>query len=121
MLFFPPTSKNTLFSQLSTQTFPRPMLPMNQLTYRFDQPAISPLKKILHSKKTPAFQKIHGLWVLHRLNALDEKNLSAAAADQERGVRVHAMRVLSETASWTPAQRDLVLTGLRDSDPYVER
>jgi putative heme-binding domain-containing protein len=114
-------SVKTLLSELSNPNITRRMLAMNQLTDRIGQPAISPLKKILHNKKAPAFQKIHGLWVLHRLNALDEKNLSAAATDKDRGVRVHAMRVLSETPAWTPAQRDLVLTDLRDSDPYVQR
>jgi putative heme-binding domain-containing protein len=114
-------SVKTLLSELANPNITRRMVAMNQLVDRVGQPAISPLKRILHNEKAPAFQKIHGLWVLHRLNALDEKNLSAAATDTDRGVRVHTMRVLSETPSWSTTQRDLVLADLRDTDPYVQR
>ena len=38
--------------------------------------------------------------------ALDEHTLAAAAHDVDRGVRVHAQRVLGERASLPPAMRD---------------
>src|SRR5262249_30346955 len=69
------------------------------------------------------FQRIHGLWILERLGALDDEVLAGAADDDEREVRVHAMRVLAERKELTEKQRHLLLTGLKDKgkDPFVQR
>ncbi|MDB6122060.1 MAG: Cytochrome c [Pedosphaera sp.] len=97
------------------------MLAMNQLVDRIGQPAIKPVAKMMRDKKSNAFQKIHGLWVLQRLNALDYKILAAAAKDSDRGVRTHAMHILSEIEKLTSDQHNLLLAGLRDSDGFVQR
>jgi len=76
---------------------------------------------MMSDKKSTPFQRIHGLWVLHRLDGLDDQALSAAATDKDRGVRVHAMRVLSETADWSGQLHKLALAGFGDSDAYVKR
>src|SRR5262249_32623919 len=97
----------------------RRMLAMNQLSDRVGAVAIPPLKQLVKSG-TP-FQKIHAAWILQQLGALDESLLSIVARDSNRGVRVHAMRILSETPSWTAKDDDLATAALRDVDPYVER
>jgi putative heme-binding domain-containing protein len=66
-------------------------------------------------------QRLHGLWVLERRGALDDATLTAAAHDADRGVRVHAQRVLAERAPLTPALRSLLVAGLHDPDPFVRR
>jgi putative heme-binding domain-containing protein len=70
---------------------------------------------------SPAFQRMHGLWVLERTGALDDKTLTAAANDIDRGVRVHALRVLGERSQMTPGQHELALAALKDLDPLVQR
>ena len=61
------------------------------------------------------------LWVLHRRGALDAETLHKAADDRDRVVRVHALRILGESAAWKPASTDAVLKALADKDPFVQR
>jgi putative heme-binding domain-containing protein len=84
-------------------------------------PIATELVQDLMRADSEPWQRIHGLWVLERRGALDEHTLAAAAHDVDRGVRVHAQRVLGERASFPPAMRDLVLSGLHDPDPFVQR
>jgi putative heme-binding domain-containing protein len=67
------------------------------------------------------FQRMHGLWVLERTGALDERTLTAAAEDIDRGVRVHALRVIGERAQLTTALHGLAVAALKDPDPLVRR
>jgi putative heme-binding domain-containing protein len=71
--------------------------------------------------KGTAVQKAHGLWVLYRTGNLEPGMLFAASRDKGAIVRVHAQRVLTEHDRLTPAQRNLVLAGLKDEDPLVQR
>ena len=66
-------------------------------------------------------QRMHGLWVLERLQALDEPTLESAAKDHARGVRVHAMRILAERPKLSLAEHGWIVAGLKDSDAFVER
>jgi putative heme-binding domain-containing protein len=109
-----------LIAYLSDANFAVRMLAMNHLADATGQAAVGPLKEALAKAPSPLL-KVHGMWVLHRLGALDQGTLAALATDPAREVRVHAMRVLSETASWLPAQRELALVGLKDADPLVRR
>lgn len=68
-----------------------------------------------------SFQKGHGLWILERLGQLKLGTLAAAAADKDRLVRVHAMRVLTERPTWKPGMAELARTGLVDEDAFVQR
>ncbi|MDB5302544.1 MAG: Cytochrome c, partial [Phycisphaerales bacterium] len=109
-----------LIAYLSDANFTVRMLAMQHLADVSGQAAVAPLKEALAHSPAPLL-KVHGMWVLHRLGALDRSTLQALATDADRAVRVHAMRVLSETPSWVPVQRDLALRGLKDADPLVQR
>jgi putative heme-binding domain-containing protein len=76
---------------------------------------------IVMRPKAKPFQRVHGLWVLERLNALDNKTLTAAARDEAAAVRVHAMRVLEQRRDLPSELRHQVLAGLKDRDPLVRR
>jgi putative heme-binding domain-containing protein len=110
-----------LIAELANSNITRRMLAMNQLVDRIGQPAVAPLKKLLAGSKATGFQKIQGLWVLQRLGGLDENTWIAAAKDKDRAVRVHAMRILSESPEWSAREKKLALAGLKDGDPYVQR
>src|SRR5262249_39683148 len=65
----------------------------NELVERGGQEVIATVRDLMVTRNS-AFPRIHGLWVLERLHALDEPVLEACAKDQEHSVRVHAMKVL---------------------------
>jgi putative heme-binding domain-containing protein len=110
-----------LIKQLAHPNIAVRMQAMNQLVDRVGKPAAGPVEDLMREKKSSPEQKLHGLWVLHRLGALTPKILSTAARDADRAVRTHAMRVLSETENWSSAHGKLALAGLRDADAYVQR
>ncbi|MBA4146969.1 MAG: c-type cytochrome [Verrucomicrobia bacterium] len=116
-----PRDLKGLVAELGHPNITRRLLAMNELSDSFGSRAITPLKKVLSAKKGKESDKIHAAWVLHRLNALDEKTLLTLAKNETREVRVHAMRIASETKEWTAKIREAVLQGLNDSDAYAQR
>src|SRR5688572_607092 len=95
------------------------MLATNELSDRIGADAIGPC--LLAVSKGSTFQKIHALWVLYRLSAMELGTIAKAAADVDPAVRVHAMRVLAETPKWADAQHMLATDGSKDADPLVQR
>ena len=95
------------------------MLATNELSDRIGADAIGPC--MLAAAKGSTFQKIHALWVMYRLKAIELGTLARAAADKDPAVRAHVMRVLSETPAWSDAHRMLALEGLKDADALVQR
>jgi putative heme-binding domain-containing protein len=91
-----------------------------QLVDRGSYEAVEAARKSLPSPANP-FQKMHALWVLECLGALDDDALAAAAKDADFGVRVHAMRILAERKQWNIPLHRLVLDALKESDPNVQR
>ena len=110
-----------MINQLGNANLTIRMLAMNELTDRIGPAAIQPVASMMRKRQSTVFQRIHGLWVLHRFGALDPNLLAAATHDPDRALRVHAMKVLSETETLTPGQHALAVAGLRDADPLVER
>src|SRR5262249_48427931 len=97
-----------------------------QLVERGGDAGVRALTEILGSPAkdddaAKVFRRIHGLWVLERQGALDAALLAAATKHSDRGVRVHAQRVLAERPDLTGKQRQLVLAALEDDDPNVRR
>ena len=77
---------------------------------------------MLENPESNRFQRIHGLWALNRLGALDSGLLSSAAADQDQEVRVHAMRILAQySGDFGESERALAHQGLKDTGPLVQR
>lgn len=96
------------------------LLVTNYLVDHFKQDAVSPAKKLLTGAKT-AHGRVHALWVLHRFSALDDASLAKAAQDDNRDVRVHAMRILADMSKWNGPQAALAIAGLNDVDAFVRR
>jgi putative heme-binding domain-containing protein len=95
------------------------LLATHQLAER-GKAAPAAVRSVMKPSASP-FQRMHGLWVLQRCDSLDDATLTAAARDRDRGVRVHAMRVL-ETRKLLPQPLwQLALDGLKDRDPLVRR
>ena len=65
--------------------------------------------------------RVQALWLLFRLGQLDETTIHRLAGDPEALVRIHLVRAMGETNTWTPAITELVRAKLADSDPFVQR
>jgi putative heme-binding domain-containing protein len=96
------------------------MLATNYVVDQVGAPAVEAVKKSL-AGKVNAWHRAQALWVLYRLGALDEATLGAALKDGEALVRVHAMRVLGETAKWSAGQEQQATAALGDDDARVVR
>ena len=112
---------NGLIAKLNDPNLTVQRLAMDELSDRIGKDAIDPIKQEIADGKLTSAQKAYGLWVLYRLGALDESLIAAAMKDSDSFVRVHAMRMLSETKPWTDGEKAMVLAGLKDSDALVQR
>jgi putative heme-binding domain-containing protein len=95
------------------------MTATRQLVERGER-AVKAVKKVMQANSRPT-QRAHGLWVLQRLNALDDKTLTAAGKDNDRLVRVHAMRILGDRRELAAELRGTAVAALQDEDPLVQR
>lgn len=110
-----------LLSDLGHSNLTVRMLAADQLVDRVGPQAAEPVRAMLRSRSVIPFQKIHGLWVLARLGALDRELLAVSARDPDPAVRTHAMRVLEEYGRRKDAWRELALMALEDADAFVQR
>ena len=95
------------------------MKAMNELLERGDD-GTTAVRKLL-DKDATVWQRVHGLWVLERKGKLDETLLTTAVKHPEMPVRVHAQRILGQRPKWSDADHELVLHGLKDESPHVQR
>jgi putative heme-binding domain-containing protein len=110
-----------LIEKLNDPNITARMMVICELSDRAGKDAVAPLKAMLQGGKASSDQKIGALWTLYRLDALEGGLLQTAAGESDRAVRVHAMRILSETPKWDGGDRDLALKGLSDADALVRR
>lgn len=66
-------------------------------------------------------RRAHSLWVLERLQSLDDQPLLAAAKAEDLTVRAHALRVLAERKELSTDQAALVRDSLADSNDLIRR
>lgn len=123
-----------LIRELASPNLPRRMLALDTLLDRFGQ-AAEPALRAAFARPTNAFQRVQSLWGLHRLDALADAQIQAAANDPDSLVRTHALRVVTERArlaarrrpnevshrGLTQALADTATAGLRDPDALVRR
>lgn len=120
-LDFPKASVDSLLEEIGDSNQTRRYLATEQLVQRGASKVAKPIKDLWKSEEVNWRQKAHGLWILHRVGALDTALMKLACSDPSREVRTHAQRVLSESAAWTPELRLLAERGLSDRDPWVQR
>lgn len=81
------------------------------------------VKLLATALDTPAnaWQLAHGLWVLQRLDALDDARLAQASAHPDEAVRVHAARIWGDRGSINAVGRACLVANLTDQSPHVRR
>jgi putative membrane-bound dehydrogenase-like protein len=75
---------------------------------RQDQAAVKPLRKLLREGRGP-LARLHALWSLQGLGALNDSDLLAALADKQPGVREHAVQLSESRLRQSPELLERVL------------
>lgn len=94
-------------------------LATHELVDRFAAEAAPPLQTALGDENR--WRRIHAMWALERLGAVDDSALSHLWQDDDATVRAHALRLLAERPSWSDAEGQAVLERLSDVDSLVRR
>lgn len=92
----------------------------DEIVDRFGTMAADALQAELQQPRSTE-SHVQALWGLSRLHALTPESLITASNHSDALVRIHAMRVLSETSVWSPELTECVRRGLTDRDPLVRR
>ncbi len=95
-------------------------LASDQLSDRWGSKAVAQVKNVFNSS-THLTVRIHALWFLHRMGKVTVSEIRSASNDQNQEVRVHAMKVISESKNWNSELHKMALNGLNDSYPFVKR
>ncbi|MCH9776162.1 MAG: HEAT repeat domain-containing protein [Planctomycetes bacterium] len=86
---------------------------------RQDKSAMEPLVNLLQTSKQP-LGRLHALWALDGLNALNAELLLKALKDREPGVREHAIRLSEKYSQKNPELSQAVLKLTADPDYRVQ-
>ncbi|MST95264.1 MAG: c-type cytochrome [Pedosphaera sp.] len=105
-----------LIAELGSPNQTRRMLVLNYLADVVGQDAVKPVAQMLAGTPEP-LQKVQGLWLLQRLGGAPA--LTAALEDKDRTVRVHALRMLADSA--TLPDTGAVVARLNDPEAFVQR
>ncbi len=110
-----------LLSTLDADNLVVRMSAADQLADRIGKASIDGLMNLVRGKDVSPRAYIHGLWVLHRLDALPNDLILKSMAHSEPVIRLHSMRILAEKDSLEASFFDLVSKSLDDKDPHVKR
>ncbi len=97
------------------------MLAIDQLVDRIGPSSATDVRTAFYADDAPDSRRAALLWVLHRMNRLTDAELIFAMNHGGRLVRIHAMRVISESESRSKEILDLSLKALRDPIALVRR
>jgi len=106
-----------LVAQLSSTNGWHRMTAQRLLVERQDRAAV-PLLKVLAQRSDYPLARLHALWTLEGLSALDAPMVVAALKDPHPGIREHALR-LAEELPIDPAVINAVLALRNDKEPRV--
>ena len=97
------------------------MTAADQLADRVGKEAIRPVAELLRSSETGTQSYTLALWVLHRLDALDEAMIRQAATQADPVIRTHALRILREMDDTDQTYYSLITEALSDENLHVQR
>ncbi len=110
-----------LLAALDVDNLPTRMTSADEVADRIGSPAIEDIKTMLAAPATTPTKYIHGLWLLHRLNGMNDDILQKAMVHTDPLIRLHAFRVLGEQNPAPESYYPLVAKALADKDPHVQR
>lgn len=92
----------------------------DELVDRLGSQAVPALRQAVRGHQE-ARARAYAAWALYRLNSLQPDELLELSKDKDPLPRIHAMRIASETATWTPEVEERVRALLKDKDSLVQR
>ncbi len=107
-----------LVAELAHKNSWRRLTAQRLLVERQPKEAIEPLKK-LAAEATFAPGRVHALWTLHGLGALDDNLIEAALKDTEPGVRIQALILAEPRLNANEAIRKAAVKLAEDADAAV--
>ncbi len=110
-----------LISALNADNIRNRMTAANELVERSGSASVAPATAILTKKNATPREYIHSLWVLHRLDAITDDMLAAAAIHADSTIRVHALRIMAEQKQPHSSLYALAAAALNDPNPHVQR
>jgi len=115
------SSLNDLITALDEDNITTRMAAADQLADRMDTLSLEPLVGLMDISTTSPRQYIHALWVVYRLQRMNEDILKKSLAHIDPLIRLHGLRILREWKPGSDAFHPLVLNALKDKDPHVQR
>jgi putative heme-binding domain-containing protein len=114
-------TKDELLDGLAGPILHQRMIATDELVDRIGKVAVTDLLALANNPSTPPAQRIQVNWALYRLGAMNKDVLFGALGNPDRGVRMHAYRLLAEYPSPDPKLRVKAVTALADPDPHIQR
>src|SRR5581483_12495491 len=88
------------------------------LYQRQDRSAVAPLRRLAQESQSP-LARMHALWTLEGLNALEVADIARAVRDPTAGLREHALRLAEPRLKDAPELADAVRAAADDADARV--
>ena len=108
-----------LIEQLDSPLQTRADLAFEEILNRFGPSAVATLQR--NADHQSPLIRLHSLWLLHRLQALEKGDIARAVADESALVRTHAYRVLAEMKISPAEAATWLLNGFWDADFVTRR
>src|SRR5262245_16688074 len=109
-----------LIDQLDSPQLEHRLRVLNYLADQRAKECVEPATRAFESPRS-ARQRASALWLHSRIGKLDKNRLAAAVVDSDREVRLHALKVLAESAAWDEGDFSRVSARVKDEDAFVAR
>lgn len=87
----------------------------------FGKEAVPHLKNLIQQSEKGWQEKVQALWLLHRLNQMDDEILIPFLKHSNENLRIHSLRIGAQRASISTEFRNIAITALTDPSPFVRR
>lgn len=115
-------SLSQLLERLDDPNLPLRFNFANQIVDRFGASAIPELRQLVLDGQAHAYAQIQALWILYRLEALDEETLSKAIYHPNDTIKVQALRIFYELGDQlSPMLLKTAEAEVESPNPHVQR
>ncbi|TDI67157.1 MAG: c-type cytochrome [Bacteroidetes bacterium] len=97
------------------------MMVADQIVDRFSSEATTPVRSMLRGQNVTTDQVIHGMWIIFRLDEIDNDLISKGLQHSDERIRVHTLRIMFELENVSEEQLELVRILVRDCGPHIKR
>ncbi len=114
-------SLQVLINNLNHPNLPLRMQLADRIVDRFGDVASDDVKNAFDHPQTPILSRVQLLWILYRLEELDQDRLLSSLTGANDTIKVHALRILYERKDRSPELLSVVNELANHSNPHVQR